>query len=65
MSLGVRIGRDYYGTIRPEGSGFRLYFESDPRWEAAATIDGAKLTVRYNLIMLMTDFIDGTYTLVS
>ena len=57
--------RDYPGTIRPEGSGFRLYFEGDSRWEATATIDGAKLTIRYNLIMLMTDFIDGTYTLVS
>lgn len=31
-------------------------------WGATGTLDGDALTVRYNLIMALSDFVDGVYT---
>jgi hypothetical protein len=42
-----------------------LEFDDSSRageWVATGTIDGDALTVSYNVIMMMADFMDGVYT---
>jgi hypothetical protein len=39
----------------------KLSFSSDSRWDATASLRGDSLRVSYNIIMTMSDFVDGIY----
>jgi hypothetical protein len=54
----------YRGTYAEDGSTMIFSWEgwsTGGPWGATGTIDGDTLTVRYNLIMQMSDFEDGVY----
>lgn len=47
-----------------------LTFEFDARnragpWKATGILDGSRLEVEYNVVMMLADFVDGVYTLSS
>lgn len=48
-------------TQSPQGFAFR--FDGDPRWQATGVLNGERLTITYNLVMLLSDFEDGVYVL--
>jgi hypothetical protein len=51
----------YVGTYQQDGDRIRFRFSGDGRWDAEGTLNGDSLTVRYNIIMEMSDFENATY----
>lgn len=43
--------------------GFAFSFHGDARWQATGVLDGERLTVTYNMVMILSDFEDGVYVL--
>lgn len=54
---------EYLGRHTLEGATLKLLFSDDPRWDAVATLEAGRLTVQYNVIMMLSDFVDGVYEL--
>jgi hypothetical protein len=58
----------YRGTYQEAGGNIVFSWEgwsAAGPWGATGTLVGARLTVRYNIIMQLTDFEDAVYTLVK
>jgi dipeptidyl aminopeptidase/acylaminoacyl peptidase len=56
----------YKGRYTRDGPGLTFDFDASSvagPWQATGTLDGDRLTIRYNLIMIMSDFEDGVYVL--
>lgn len=58
----------YSASGRYARDGVELTFDFDASsvagpWQATGTLDGDRLTIRYNLIMMLSDFEDGVYVL--
>lgn len=51
----------YVGTYQQDGDHISFRFSSDGRWEAEGTLNDDSLTVRYNIIMEMSDFDNAIY----
>ena len=51
----------YVGTYQQDGDRIRFRFSGDGRWDAEGALNGDSLTVRYNIIMEMSDFENATY----
>lgn len=54
----------YPGRYTRDGANVTFAFDDANRagaWSATATLDAARLTVRYNSVMSLADFVDGTY----
>ena len=54
---------EYHGFYADVGSGFDFTFDAESRWSASGTLRGDQLTVTYNLIASLSDFVDGDYVL--
>ncbi|HEU0224919.1 MAG TPA: hypothetical protein VFR29_05750 [Steroidobacteraceae bacterium] len=55
----------YRGSLTRTQSpqGFAFTFDGDTRWQATGVLNGERLTVTYNLAMILSDFEDGVYVL--
>jgi hypothetical protein len=56
------VGRPYAGEYQREENRILFRFAGDHRWSAVGTIDGDSLEVRYNDIMMHSDFENAVYT---
>ena len=62
--LSIRFGFFEYAGRRTTDNGHLWFsFFDDARWDARATLEAGKLSVRYNVIMMLSDFVDGVYSL--
>jgi hypothetical protein len=52
---------EYLGAYSEENGLITLDFSGDGRWDATGTIDDESLTVKYNDIMIHSDFENGVY----
>ena len=52
---------EYPGTYREENGRIRFDFSDDGRWSATGTVDDKSLTVKYNDMMIHSDFEDASY----
>jgi hypothetical protein len=55
---------EYPGAWAPDGGQITLAFEgwsTAGPWQATATLRGDSLSVKYNIVMYLSDFIDGVY----
>jgi hypothetical protein len=55
------LSGEYAGTYRQENGVLTFHFNGDGRWEAIGTLTGDSLEVRYNVIMMLSDFDDAVY----
>ena len=55
---------EYPGRRAVEGGILKFYFFANWNWDASATLEAGRLSVSYNSDMMMSDFMDGVYTLV-
>jgi dipeptidyl aminopeptidase/acylaminoacyl peptidase len=56
----------YQGDYSRDGAELTFDFDGSSvagPWQATGTLDGDRLTIRYNLIMILSDFEDGVYVL--
>jgi|SRR5688572_23448330 len=51
----------YVGTYQQDGDHISFRFSGSGAWEAEGTLDGDSLTVRYNIMMEMSDFENAIY----
>jgi hypothetical protein len=59
-------GGEYRGTYSWGNATIDFAFGADPRWQATGTIHGdSLLTVKYTVIMGLSDFEDGVYRLAA
>jgi hypothetical protein len=61
-------GFQYLGRFTESGNQVTFYWEGSAAagpWGAIGTLDEGTLTIRYNLVMQMSDFEDAVYTLAS
>ena len=56
------VGRPHVGTYQREKNRILFSFAWDLRWNVVGTINGDSLEVRYNDIMVHTDFENAVYT---
>jgi hypothetical protein len=51
----------YAGTYQQDGDRISFRFSGDSGWDAEGTLNGDSLTVRYNIMMEMSDFENAIY----
>jgi hypothetical protein len=59
---------DYPGTYKEANGSVTFEFQgwsTAGSWDATGTIVGTTLTVRFNIVMQMSDFEDASYTLIE
>ena len=59
---------EYPGRYSRDGTALELDFDGWSRagpWLATGTLEGDSLTVTYNVVMMLSDFVDGTYVLAA